>query len=44
MGFHSCAPMSSAPDVHVEENGRRGIRRATWVVIGGEGQWNENVR
>lgn len=24
MGFHSCAPMSSAPDVHVEENGRRG--------------------
>ena len=24
MGFHSRAPMSSAPDVHVEENGRRG--------------------
>ncbi len=23
MGFHSRAPMSSAPDVHVEENGRR---------------------
>ncbi len=24
MGFHSRVPMSSAPDVHVEENGRRG--------------------
>ena len=26
MGFHSCAPMSSAPDVHVEENGRNTAR------------------
>ncbi|VCX05222.1 hypothetical protein BANRA_05719 [Escherichia coli] len=43
MGFHSCAPMSSAPDVHVEKRpaGKYGALR---VVIGGEGQWNENVR
>lgn len=45
MGFHSCAPMSSAPDVHVEENGRRGEYGALpGSLSGGEGQWNENVR
>ena len=45
MGFHSRAPMSSAPDVHVEENGRRGEYGALpGSLSGGEGQWNENVR
>lgn len=46
MGFHSCAPMSSAPDVHVEENGRRGGEYGALPgsLSGGEGQWNENVR
>ena len=45
MGFHSCAPMSSAPDVHVEENGRRGEYGALpGSLSGGEGQWNEKVR
>ena len=45
MGFHSRAPMSSAPDVPVEENGRRGEYGALpRSLSGGEGQWNENVR
>ena len=45
MGFHSRAPMRSAPDVHVEENGRRGEYGALpGSLSGGEGQWNENVR
>ncbi len=45
MGFHSCAPMSSAPDVQVEENRRRGENGALPGSLSGvEGKWNENVR
>ncbi len=31
MGFHSCAPMSSAPDVHVEENATGGGNTARYL-------------